>query len=56
MQASRIQGNGCFLVLRQKFHTVQAVLFKGGKISKEMVKYAGSINKESYVRASLLVP
>ena len=51
MMGSRVQGNGCFLVLRQKFHTVQAVLFKGEAVSKEMVKYAGAITKESFVSA-----
>jgi hypothetical protein len=53
MQASRVQGNGCFLVLRQKFSTVQAVLFKGGAISKEMVRYGSAITKESFVRCGV---
>jgi len=49
LHGSRLQGNGCFLTLRQTFRTVQAVLFKSDSISKEMVKFAGAIPKESFV-------
>jgi aspartyl/asparaginyl-tRNA synthetase len=45
----RSQGKGCFLTLRQKYSTVQAVLFAGGAVSKEMVAYAANIPKESFV-------
>ncbi len=33
-------GKLCFLVLRQKYHTVQAVVSVSESISKQMVKYA----------------
>lgn len=46
---SRAVGKGCFVVLRQSFHTVQAVMFQGEKVPKAMVKYAASIPLESVV-------
>ncbi|EGC36518.1 hypothetical protein DICPUDRAFT_31743 [Dictyostelium purpureum] len=47
---SRLQGaNLCFLQLREKLFTVQAVIAKGGVCSKSMVKFAGDITRESIV-------
>ena len=33
-------GKLCFLVLRQQYHTIQAVVAVGDKVSKQMVKFA----------------
>ena len=46
-----------FLVLREEADTIQAVIAEGGanKISRQMVKWAGSINTESIVRVTGLV-
>lgn len=46
---SRAVGKGIFLILRQGFHTAQAVMFQDQTISKGMVKYAASISLESIV-------
>lgn len=39
----------CFVVARESFATVQAVLFVGEHISKGMVSYASKIHKESII-------
>ena len=46
-----------FLVLREQEHTIQVVIAEGGKhgISRQMVKFCGGINTESYVRLTGLV-
>lgn len=36
-----------FLVLRDRQHALQAVLFVGGPVTKEMVKFATGLNRES---------
>lgn len=46
---SRAKGKMCFLVIRESFATVQAVLFVDEKISKGMVTYASKIPRESIV-------
>lgn len=48
---SRLQGNKmCFLVFRQQESTVQGLVqVAPGKVSKQMVKWAGAINMESIV-------
>eukprot|EP00002_Diphylleia_rotans_P017779 TRINITY_DN344_c0_g1_i1.p1 TRINITY_DN344_c0_g1~~TRINITY_DN344_c0_g1_i1.p1 ORF type:complete len:662 (+),score=216.02 TRINITY_DN344_c0_g1_i1:58-2043(+) len=46
---SRAKGKTCFLVLREQSATVQAAMFVGDSIPKEMVKYASNISKESIV-------
>ena len=33
-------GKLCFLVLRQQYHTVQAVVSMSDKVSKQMVRFA----------------
>jgi aspartyl-tRNA synthetase len=43
IHTSRLQGNKlCFLVLRQRLFSIQAVLFVSDSIPKEMVLFAGS--------------
>jgi aspartyl/asparaginyl-tRNA synthetase len=51
VHTSRAQGSKMvFFVLRQRFDTVQALVSVGpGKISKQMVKWAGSLSMESIV-------
>ena len=46
-----------FLVIRDQAHTVQAVIAEGGDhgISRQMVKFCGGINTESYIRVTGLV-
>lgn len=55
VQNTRAAGKGTFLVLREQFSTVQAVLFEGEGISKGMVKWAGKISKESIVEVKAKV-
>eukprot|EP00899_Mesostigma_viride_P012006 jgi/Mesvir1/20806/Mv07908-RA.1 len=45
----RGKGKTAFLVIRDRFSTVQVVLFVGDKVSKGMVKYACSLSKETVV-------
>ena len=39
----------CFFIVRQEYQTVQALLAVGDKVSKQMVKFAAGISKESIV-------
>lgn len=49
VHTTRGVGKGCFFVLRQGFSTVQAIVWQGETVSKNMVKYASSISTESIV-------
>jgi lysyl-tRNA synthetase class II len=49
VSTSRAVGKGIFLVLRQNINTIQAVMFQGSKVSKQMVKYAAGISLESVI-------
>ncbi|XP_073812771.1 aspartyl-tRNA synthetase [Musca autumnalis] len=49
VHTSRAKGKQCFLILRQNSSTVQCILAVGDKISKQMVKFAGNLNKESII-------
>lgn len=42
-------GKLCFLVLRQQYHTVQAVVAVSDSVSKQMVKFASDLHLESIV-------
>ncbi|KAL3101995.1 hypothetical protein niasHS_003404 [Heterodera schachtii] len=46
---SRGKGKNCFAKIRQRIHSVQAVLFVGADISKQFVKFVQNIPKESIV-------
>ena len=46
---TRAKGNNCFLVLRSAGYTVQGTLFKSETTSKEMIKFAGALSKETIV-------
>lgn len=52
---SRAKGKSCFLVCRESFATVQAVLFVNESISKGMVTFSGKIPKESIIEIVGLV-
>jgi aspartyl-tRNA synthetase len=49
VQTSRAKGKQCFFVLRQQQYTVQALLAVSERVSKQMVKFAAAITKESIV-------
>ncbi|XP_061400766.1 aspartate--tRNA ligase, cytoplasmic [Musca vetustissima] len=49
VHTSRAKGKQCFLILRQNSSTVQCILAVGDKVSKQMVKFAGNLNKESII-------
>ncbi|XP_015272599.1 PREDICTED: aspartate--tRNA ligase, cytoplasmic [Gekko japonicus] len=49
IHTSRAKGKQCFLVLRQQQFNVQALVAVGSHASKQMVKFAANINKESIV-------
>ena len=49
VHTTRAKGNNCFLVLRSAGFTVQGTLFKSESTSKEMIKFAGSLSKETIV-------
>ncbi len=51
---SRSKGNNCFLVLRQTGFTVQGAMFKNEVVTKEMIKFSGSIPKESVVDVKVI--
>lgn len=55
---SRSKGKMCFIVAREKYSTVQVVMFVGETISKGMVTYASKIPKESIIEiiATVTVP
>uniref|UniRef100_A0A0N4ZA74 Aspartate--tRNA ligase, cytoplasmic n=1 Tax=Parastrongyloides trichosuri TaxID=131310 RepID=A0A0N4ZA74_PARTI len=46
---SRVKGKTAFFVIRQRIHSIQALMFVGEKISKQMIKFVDSIPKESIV-------
>ncbi|XP_034479287.1 aspartate--tRNA ligase, cytoplasmic [Drosophila innubila] len=49
VHTTRAKGKQCFLVLRQQSSTVQCILAVGDVISKQMIKFAGNIPKESII-------
>jgi aspartyl-tRNA synthetase len=46
---TRGTGKQCFIVIRQRWHTVQAIVAVGDQVSKQMVKFATDLNKESII-------
>jgi aspartyl-tRNA synthetase len=49
LHSTRAVGKGVFVVLRQRIESIQAVLFEGEEISRNMVKYASSLPLETVV-------
>uniref|UniRef100_A0A0K0EHP6 Aspartate--tRNA ligase, cytoplasmic n=1 Tax=Strongyloides stercoralis TaxID=6248 RepID=A0A0K0EHP6_STRER len=46
---SRVKGKTAFLVIRQRIFSIQALMFVGEKISKQMIKFVDSVPKESII-------
>ena len=50
LQNSRVKGSSmCFLVVRDREFTCQAIMTVGDAVSKQMVKYAGAVTRESII-------
>uniref|UniRef100_A0A0A9VXG3 Aspartate--tRNA ligase, cytoplasmic n=1 Tax=Lygus hesperus TaxID=30085 RepID=A0A0A9VXG3_LYGHE len=49
LQTSRAKGKQCFVVLREQSSTIQGILAVSGTISKQFVKFASNIPKESII-------
>eukprot|EP00127_Corallochytrium_limacisporum_P005326 Clim_evm2s203 gene=Clim_evmTU2s203 len=49
MAKARGTGKNCFMVLREKHHTLQAVVSVNEVVSKQMVKFCTSLNNETIV-------
>ncbi|EEB11131.1 aspartyl-tRNA synthetase, putative [Pediculus humanus corporis] len=49
LQTSRAKGKQCFIVLRQQQYTIQCFLCVNDVVSKQMVKFASVISKESII-------
>lgn len=49
LHTSRAKGKQCFIVLRQQQFTVQCLINVSASISKQMVKFASNINKETII-------
>ncbi|KHN87168.1 Aspartate--tRNA ligase, cytoplasmic [Toxocara canis] len=49
LHTSRSKGKTCFVVVRQRVHTVQVMLSVGDKISKQMLKFVSNLPKESII-------
>uniref|UniRef100_U5EXR9 Aspartate--tRNA ligase, cytoplasmic n=1 Tax=Corethrella appendiculata TaxID=1370023 RepID=U5EXR9_9DIPT len=49
VHTSRSKGKQCFVILRQHSSTVQCVIAVNEKISKQMVKFSGSLARESII-------
>lgn len=58
LATSRAVGKGVFVLLRQRTHTVQGVVWQGAQVTKNMIKYAAGISLESIVdvRATVTAP
>lgn len=49
LHTSRSKGKQCFFVLRQRNYTIQCLLMVRENVTKEMVKFAASVSKESII-------
>ncbi|XP_046660400.1 aspartate--tRNA ligase, cytoplasmic-like [Homalodisca vitripennis] len=49
LHQSRTRGKQCFIVLRQQEHTIQCLLKVGLQVSREMLKFASNIDRESII-------
>nr|CAD7457865.1 unnamed protein product [Timema tahoe] len=55
LHTSRAKGKQCFVVLRQQQYTVQCLIAVNEDVSKQMVKFASNVTKESIVDIEALV-
>lgn len=49
LHTSRSKGKTCFIVVRQRVHTIQAMIFVAEKVSKQMLKFVANLSKESII-------
>lgn len=49
LHTSRTKGKTCFVIIRQRVHTVQAMVFVGEHSSKQMLKFISNVSKESII-------
>eukprot|EP00961_Rhodomonas_salina_P208916 2819242-Rhodomonas_salina.2 len=54
VQQIRAKSNAVFMVLRHCGQTAQGVLFKGGSITKDMIKFASGLPRESVVEIQVI--
>ena len=55
LHTSRAKGKQCFMVIREQQVTVQCLVFVSEKVSKQMVKFASHVSKESIVDVEAVV-
>merc|ERR1719326_271767 len=55
LHTSRAKGKQCFIVLRQQASSVQCLVYVSDAVSKQMVKFAAHISKESIVDVEAVV-
>merc|ERR1719290_930582 len=55
LHTSRAKGKQCFFVIRQQQVTVQCLIYVSENVSKQMVKFAAHISKESIVDVEAVV-
>merc|ERR1711971_740389 len=55
MHTSRAKGKQCFMVLRQQASSVQCLVYVSEAVSKQMVKFAAHISKESIIDVEAVV-
>eukprot|EP00301_Raphidiophrys_heterophryoidea_P010497 c15633_g1_i1.p1 GENE.c15633_g1_i1~~c15633_g1_i1.p1 ORF type:complete len:544 (+),score=153.22 c15633_g1_i1:47-1633(+) len=52
---TRGKGSSCFILLRRGLASIQATLFKSESVSKEFVKFASGVSKESVIDVEAVV-
>ena len=55
LHTSRAKGKQCFMVLRQQASSVQCLVYVSDAVSKQMVKFAAHISKESIIDVEAVV-
>ena len=55
LHTSRAKGKQCFMVLRQQASSVQCLVYVSEAVSKQMVKFAAHISKESIIDVEAVV-
>merc|ERR1711962_382851 len=55
LHTSRAKGKQCFIVLRQQAASVQCLIYVSENVSKQMVKFAAHISKESIIDVEAVV-
>lgn len=49
LSVSRATGKQCFFTIRQRYHTLQALVMASDTVSKQMVKFIAGISRESII-------